>query len=162
MTKNDTLCGCGHPRWRHQHRGCRACGCNRYIRATEPVHDLSSDDPYQQFVDSIESSPCTDKPDLGWVSSDPHAQRQAAALCGQCPVQGWCLDYVTQVGEVAGVWGGLTEQDRDIYGYPHRGSDISPRPSVVSPSASERSQVFQGGSGSGRASEIPSEEELSR
>jgi WhiB family redox-sensing transcriptional regulator len=41
------------------------------------------------------------------------AQIQAAqSICGTCAVQQQCLDWAVDTGQDAGIWGGLTEEDR--------------------------------------------------
>lgn len=42
--------------------------------------------------------------------SDGHA---AKAICATCPVIAECLDYALSAGERHGVWGGLTEAERE-------------------------------------------------
>ena len=39
-------------------------------------------------------------------------EREAAAICGDCPVLQTCRDYALSTGERYGVWGGLTENQR--------------------------------------------------
>lgn len=39
-------------------------------------------------------------------------ERQAKALCGQCPVRDECLDFALSANEAFGIWGGLTEVER--------------------------------------------------
>ena len=41
-----------------------------------------------------------------------HRDTAAKAICGQCPVIEPCRDHALQVQEPYGVWGGLTEGDR--------------------------------------------------
>ncbi|WBB62470.1 WhiB family transcriptional regulator [Streptomyces sp. WMMC500] len=36
----------------------------------------------------------------------------AKAVCGRCPVQEPCLGWALRVGQVEGIWGGLTEDER--------------------------------------------------
>ncbi len=38
--------------------------------------------------------------------------RLARRVCGQCPVTGDCLEFALATNQEAGVWGGLTEDDR--------------------------------------------------
>lgn len=40
-------------------------------------------------------------------------QEMAVALCRQCPVQRECLQHALAVPEAYGVWGGLTEEERE-------------------------------------------------
>ncbi len=37
---------------------------------------------------------------------------QAKRVCGGCPVQGACLQWALDTGQDAGVWGGLSETER--------------------------------------------------
>lgn len=37
---------------------------------------------------------------------------QAKTVCARCPVRQACLDYALDTGQKAGVWGGLTETER--------------------------------------------------
>lgn len=37
---------------------------------------------------------------------------EAKAVCRQCPVLGECLDWAMQTGQDAGVWGGMSEDER--------------------------------------------------
>lgn len=41
------------------------------------------------------------------------AQIEAAkAICATCSVKGTCLEWALETGQDAGVWGGLTEEER--------------------------------------------------
>lgn len=44
----------------------------------------------------------------GWDSMTP----LALAICASCPIQLDCGDYALITGQVDGIWGGLTEDDR--------------------------------------------------
>lgn len=37
---------------------------------------------------------------------------EARAVCGRCPVVEQCLDWAMEVGQVEGIWGGMTESER--------------------------------------------------
>ncbi|MEV6416229.1 WhiB family transcriptional regulator [Kribbella sp. NPDC051718] len=37
----------------------------------------------------------------------------AKSLCGTCPVRRECADHAAVVGEMYGVWGGITEEERE-------------------------------------------------
>ncbi|MGW7427749.1 WhiB family transcriptional regulator [Streptomyces sp. NPDC054813] len=37
---------------------------------------------------------------------------EAKAVCGRCPVLEQCLDWAVDVGQVEGIWGGMTESER--------------------------------------------------
>ncbi len=39
-------------------------------------------------------------------------ERQAKALCQQCPVRSDCLDFAISTNESFGIWGGLNELER--------------------------------------------------
>lgn len=47
-----------------------------------------------------------------FVSDDPVDVERAKAACAKCLVRGPCLDFALQHRE-SGVWGGLTEQERE-------------------------------------------------
>jgi WhiB family redox-sensing transcriptional regulator len=60
---------------------------------------------------------CRDEdPDLFFpIGSGPAAQAQIAdakAICARCPVVRECLEWALETGQDAGVWGGLTEEER--------------------------------------------------
>jgi WhiB family redox-sensing transcriptional regulator len=40
-------------------------------------------------------------------------ERQAKAVCERCPVVSPCAHYAIATGEPHGIWGGLTEAERD-------------------------------------------------
>ena len=43
------------------------------------------------------------------------AREQAAkAICAACPVRTLCAEHALEVREPYGVWGGLSEEDRDV------------------------------------------------
>ena len=39
---------------------------------------------------------------------------EAKALCAACPVRAECLEFALETGQVHGIWGGLTAQERLI------------------------------------------------
>ncbi|MFC7933218.1 WhiB family transcriptional regulator [Streptomyces cinereoruber] len=41
-------------------------------------------------------------------------EEAAKAVCATCPVRARCLEHALSVGEPYGVWGGLTEQEREL------------------------------------------------
>ncbi len=47
-------------------------------------------------------------------SRDARAERErkAKAICEDCPVRVSCLDYALSIHEPFGIWGGLTEHER--------------------------------------------------
>jgi WhiB family redox-sensing transcriptional regulator len=38
-------------------------------------------------------------------------------VCGRCPVRTACLRWALDAGQVSGIWGGTTEEDRRAMGY---------------------------------------------
>jgi WhiB family transcriptional regulator, redox-sensing transcriptional regulator len=46
------------------------------------------------------------------VDSSPATVAQALAVCEQCPVRVDCLEYAFETNQVAGIWGGTTEEER--------------------------------------------------
>ena len=56
-------------------------------------------------------------PDLFFpVSSADTAQRdtaEAQAVCARCPVQAHCREFALRTRQQYGIWGGMTEQERD-------------------------------------------------
>lgn len=55
--------------------------------------------------------PCTSDPVL-WLSDDPRVQAVAAAACMSCDALDDCRAYVANNPESAGVWAGLTPDQR--------------------------------------------------
>ena len=45
---------------------------------------------------------------------------RAKMVCGRCPVCSQCLDYARATGQPHGIWGGLTEIERQPGKYPGR------------------------------------------
>lgn len=58
---------------------------------------------------------------------------QATAVCARCPVLKECLDFAMETGQDAGIWGGLTEDERRALkrrrarSRPH--TEVCPKPS---------------------------------
>ena len=50
-------------------------------------------------------------PDAEFVSARQQREAEARAICAGCPVRDSCLAYALDTGE-AGIWGGLTEDER--------------------------------------------------
>lgn len=50
--------------------------------------------------------------DRDWFSMGNNGMRRAVEVCNQCPVSCECLEYSIITNQWAGVWGGLTEQER--------------------------------------------------
>lgn len=64
-----------------------------------------------------EQAACRDEdPELFFpIGHGPAAQAQiveAKAVCARCPVVRECLAWALETGQDAGVWGGLTEEER--------------------------------------------------
>jgi len=45
---------------------------------------------------------------------------QAIAVCGSCAIRHRCLEYALESGQVHGVWGGTTEEERRSLIYKRR------------------------------------------
>ena len=45
--------------------------------------------------------------------NQPHNTAAAKAICARCPVRRECLDYAISEGDHYGVWGGMTDNQRD-------------------------------------------------
>ena len=41
-------------------------------------------------------------------------EKAAKAICGTCPIKIKCAEHALQVREPYGVWGGLSEEDREV------------------------------------------------
>ena len=65
----------------------------------------------------LEQAACSDEdPELFFpISAKGAGLAQAAeakAVCAGCPVRDACLDYALATDQRAGIWGGLTEEER--------------------------------------------------
>ena len=49
-----------------------------------------------------------------WFPEKGKSTRQAKQVCRGCPVRAECLDYALEHGELYGVWGGLSPEERVI------------------------------------------------
>ena len=63
---------------------------------------------------------CQDvNPDLFFAADSERGLRKharellAKSLCGTCPVRRECAEHAAMVGEMYGVWGGITEEERE-------------------------------------------------
>ncbi|MDO4910249.1 MAG: WhiB family transcriptional regulator [Corynebacterium sp.] len=56
-------------------------------------------------------------------NSGPALQQIAAAklVCNSCPVTTECLDWALSTGQDAGVWGGMSEEERRVLKRKNRG-----------------------------------------
>jgi WhiB family redox-sensing transcriptional regulator len=54
--------------------------------------------------------------------------RRAKEFCAGCPVRGKCLDWALSAGEVHGVWGGTTPDERRLLRAKRRGRPAVSRP----------------------------------
>lgn len=59
-------------------------------------------------------------------SADP-----AVSLCRSCPVQGSCLAWALEAGDLHGVWGGTTVRERRAMAVVWRSGDLHPVPAPV-------------------------------
>lgn len=58
---------------------------------------------------------CKGRTDANWFSEGPgpsRAQHDAMKICHTCPVELDCLRYAVANGEKYGIWGGMTENQR--------------------------------------------------
>lgn len=46
------------------------------------------------------------------TESSPEIAGRAKAICAECPVRADCLEYAFETNQVAGIWGGTTEEER--------------------------------------------------
>jgi WhiB family transcriptional regulator, redox-sensing transcriptional regulator len=68
-------------------------------------------------LDWLDRAACLEEdPELFFpIGTTGHAVRQvelAKAVCGGCGVRGECLDWALATAQDAGVWGGLSEEER--------------------------------------------------
>lgn len=84
-------------------------------RRVEPVveHvDLKS--PIQEEY-PFRGSPCEkEDPELFFGTEKSADTRRAKEICGQCAVRAACLQFALDRGQEFGVWGGLTEKERQL------------------------------------------------
>jgi WhiB family redox-sensing transcriptional regulator len=52
-------------------------------------------------------------PDAERARARTHRIRAAKAVCEQCPALTACRTYAVEAGEPFGIWGGLTEDERE-------------------------------------------------
>lgn len=68
-------------------------------------------------MDWVQRARCRDEdPELFFPigTTGPAAEQieRAKAVCDQCEVRGPCLEWALETGQDAGVWGGLSEEER--------------------------------------------------
>lgn len=63
--------------------------------------------------DWMHDADCTDHDIALWFSRNPIDTLKAKSICADCPVRTDCQQHALTHGERHGIWGGLTEQDRD-------------------------------------------------
>lgn len=56
---------------------------------------------------------CAGEPSIEFFPETPNRPKRALALCGICPVQKQCLYHALTFPEEYGVWGGMTERERE-------------------------------------------------
>lgn len=72
---------------------------------------------WQDYAACLGSDPETFFP----VGQSILASLQAKQMCRRCPVRALCLDWAVSTRQYAGVWGGLSEQERaPLYETPDR------------------------------------------
>jgi WhiB family redox-sensing transcriptional regulator len=54
------------------------------------------------------------RPDGVTRSTRVARERAAKEICAACPVQEQCLDWAIRTGEPAGIWGGMTPEERGV------------------------------------------------
>ena len=73
------------------------------------------------------------------ISSVGPAQRQisqAKAVCGRCEVQQQCLSFALETGQVYGIWGGTSAEERQLMRRrPRNGQPVRRQPVRRQPSA---------------------------
>jgi WhiB family redox-sensing transcriptional regulator len=77
-------------------------------------HRLRGDQSWQQ--DAVCRPSDYNPVDPDWFFPDPDESdkiRAAKALCAQCPVRRTCLEAALETGDVHGIRGGLTEEERE-------------------------------------------------
>jgi WhiB family transcriptional regulator, redox-sensing transcriptional regulator len=81
---------------------------------------------YGSYPDWRDEAACRDAdPELffpeGEIKSARTQVRTAKLICRRCPVSSICLSWAMASGHEAGIWGGLTEDERRRIPYPRRG-----------------------------------------
>jgi WhiB family transcriptional regulator, redox-sensing transcriptional regulator len=88
---------------------------DRRLRAVRPGAAVASD----LFVIYIESPEWMERGLCGEVDGDAWFPEKGGStympkkICRACPVRSECLDYAMEHGERHGVWGGLSERERN-------------------------------------------------
>jgi WhiB family redox-sensing transcriptional regulator len=87
-------------------------------------------------VDWVHRARCKDEdPELFFPigTTGPAATQidQAKAICMQCEVRAQCLEWALATGQDAGVWGGMSEEERRAYRRARRRESASSRVAVV-------------------------------
>jgi WhiB family redox-sensing transcriptional regulator len=87
-------------------------------------------------VDWVHRARCKDEdPELFFPigTAGPAATQieQAKAICMQCEVREQCLEWALATGQDAGVWGGMSEEERRAYRRARRRDTAAGRVAVV-------------------------------
>jgi WhiB family redox-sensing transcriptional regulator len=87
-------------------------------------------------VDWVHRARCKDEdPELFFPigTTGPAATQieQAKAICMQCEVRAQCLEWALATGQDAGVWGGLSEEERRALRRARRRETVGNRVAVV-------------------------------
>lgn len=56
---------------------------------------------------------CRGEPTYVFFPDDPSAVEIAKGICRRCAVRAECADYAMAIPSLLGIWGGLTERERD-------------------------------------------------
>ena len=70
-------------------------------------------------------------PDSERIREREKRETQAKRVCAECPVRQACLEHALSVPEQFGIWGGLTELERQEEARRRRGAAAGSRPVVV-------------------------------
>ena len=84
---------------------------NRYLAL--PCPEPVPAEPQVDLASFYSKGACNAFPEIDWFSRSPLGQADAKAVCAHCPVLAGCRTYgLTKGREDAGVWGGLTKEER--------------------------------------------------
>lgn len=90
--------------------------CNTCIQRTRRAGDSDGvPEPARLFVvrDWTEDALCAQTDPEAFFPEKGQSTRNAKGICRQCPVRAECLTWALDNNERFGVWGGLSEQERD-------------------------------------------------
>jgi len=61
----------------------------------------------------ISRAACANEPTDLFFPEDGEGTELAKAICGGCPVRAECIGYAVAIPSLDGIWGGLTERERE-------------------------------------------------